>query len=76
MNEGHLPPLSHLFKGFLSDNKAFSRSELRRVGGLLVGRQARPEKSRLLPEDSRMPGQQRAAARCRFPRRQALHASA
>lgn len=30
VNEEHLSPLSHLFKGFLSDNKAFSRGELRR----------------------------------------------
>lgn len=33
VNEEHLSPLSHLFKGFLSDNKAFSRGELRRERG-------------------------------------------
>lgn len=30
VNEEHLSPLCHLFKGFLPDKKAFSRRELRR----------------------------------------------
>lgn len=38
VKEGYLLFLFYLFKGFLFDNKVFFRSELRRVGGLLVGR--------------------------------------
>lgn len=62
-----MSPLSHLFKGFLSDNKAFSRGELRRERGReqARGKEGREEqipieptgREGLLPEESRKPGE-------------------
>lgn len=71
VNEGHLSPLFHLFKGFLSDNK-ISRRALRRAGherggwedGQVRGKEYHnpvraQRKRRPAPGNSRKSGQQR-----------------